>query len=190
MIVLPPMPPEQTASWMGLLDLHERLADGWTLIGGQLVHLHCAERGQFPVRPTNDADTVIDVRASLRPGVTGSPTLPTAGGTQALQRSETARVSVAGREGSVRRPNLVGALVGKAAALSNAGDPGLGRHRRDFVVLARLLTARDFRTEELTKTDRQRLRAMVAAAKKDRALLLEVPDAENSLDRLATAGEL
>jgi hypothetical protein len=52
MIVLPAMPPEQTASWLGLLDLHERLAEGWTLIGGQLVHLHCAERGQFPVRPT------------------------------------------------------------------------------------------------------------------------------------------
>lgn len=240
MIFLPPMPPEQTASWMGLLDLHERLADGWTLIGGQLVHLHCAERGQFPVRPTNDADTVIDVRAdptmlatftetltelgfrsagisaeglqhrwvrgdasidvllpdgigeraSTRSGVTGSPTLPTAGGTQALQRSETVRVSVAGREGSVRRPNLVGALVGKAAALSNAGDPGLGRHRRDFVVLAGLLTARDFRNQELTKKDRQRLRTMVTAVGKDRALLIEIPDAQISLDRLITAGEL
>ena len=99
-------------------------------------------------------------------------------------------VSVAGREGSVRRPHLVGALVGKAAALSNAGDPGLGRHRRDFVVLAGLLTARDFRHEELTKKDRRRLRAMVAAARKDRPLLLDVPDAESSLDRLVTAGEL
>jgi hypothetical protein len=48
------------ASWIGLLDLHERLADSWTFIGGQ-------------------------------------------------------------------------ALVGKAAALSNPGDPGLGRLRRDFV---------------------------------------------------------
>lgn len=190
------MPAEQTASWMGLLDLHERLADGWTLIGGQLVHLHCAARGRFPVRPTNDADRVIDVllpdgiggRASLRQGVTGSPTLATAGGTQALQRSETIAVSVAGREGYVRRPDLVGALVGKAAALSNAGDPGLGRHRRDFVILAGLLTARDFRKEELTKKGRQRLRVMVAAAKKDRALLLEVPDAENSLDRLLRRG--
>jgi hypothetical protein len=44
MIVLPAMPPEQTASWLGLLDLHERLAEGWTLTGGQLVHLHCAEQ--------------------------------------------------------------------------------------------------------------------------------------------------
>ncbi len=240
MIVLPAMPPEQTASWLGLLDLHAGLADGWTLIGGQLVHLHCAERGQFPVRPTNDADTVIDVRADpgmlatftgvltdlgfesdgvsaeglqhrwirgdasidvllpegigerarLRQGVTGSPTLPTAGGTQALQRSETVAVTVAGREGSVRRPNLVGALVGKAAALSNVSDPGLGRHRRDFVVLAGLIAARDFRDVELTKKDRQRLRAMVAAVKKDRALLLDLPDTENSIDRLVTAGEL
>lgn len=99
-------------------------------------------------------------------------------------------MTVAGREGSVRRPDLVGALVGKAAALSNAGDPGPGRHRRDFAILAALLTARDFRNEELTKKDRQRLREMVAAAKKDRRLLLEVPDAGNSLARLATAGEL
>ncbi len=120
-----------------------------------------------------------------------------------MATSETVRVSVAGREGSVRRSGIVGALVGKAAALSNAGDPGLGRHRRDFVVLAGLgrhrrdfvvlaglFTARDVRNEELTKKDRQRLRAMVAAARKDRALLLEVPDAEISLDRLVTAGEL
>lgn len=240
MIVLPAMPPEQTASWLGLLDLHERLAEGWTLIGGQLVHVHCAERGQFPVRPTNDADTVIDVRAdptmlatftrtltdlgsesagisaeglqhrwvraeasidvllpdgigeraSLRQGVTGSPTLPTAGGTQALQRSEIIRVTVAGREGSVPRPNLVGALVGKAAALSNAGDPGVGRHRRDFAILAGLLTARDFRGQDLTKKDRQRLRAMVVAVRKDPVLLLEIPNADVSLDRLVTAADL
>ena len=99
-------------------------------------------------------------------------------------------MSVAGREGSVRRPNLVGALVGKAAALSNAGDPGLGRHRRDFIILAGLLTARDFRNQELTKKDRQRLRAMVTAVGKDRALLIEIPDAQISLERLITAGEL
>lgn len=54
MTVLPAMPPEQTAAWHGLLDLYERLHQGWSLIGGQLVHLLCAERGQFPIRPTND----------------------------------------------------------------------------------------------------------------------------------------
>lgn len=143
MIVLPAMPPEQTASW-----------------------------------------------ASLRRGVTGSPTLPTAGGTQALQRTETIAVTVAGREGSVRRPNLVGALVAKAAALSNAGDPGIGRHRRDFALLAGLLTARDFIAEQITKKDRQRLRAMVAAVRQDRALLLELPGTEVFLGRLVTAADL
>lgn len=52
MIVPPAMPPEQTASWLGVLDLYDKLPMCWTLIGGQLVHLHCAERGQFPERPT------------------------------------------------------------------------------------------------------------------------------------------
>lgn len=240
MIVLPAMPPEQTASWLGLLDLYERLEAGWTLIGGQLVHLHCAERGQFPPRPTNDVDTVIDVRAdpqmlanftktltgigfesagisaegiqhrwvrgaasldvllpegigeraSLRQGITGSPTLPTAGGTQALQRSETVEVSVDGRAGFVRRPNLVGALVGKAAALTNAGDAGRGRHRRDFAVLSGLLAARDLRNETLTKKDRQRLAMMVKAVRADRALLLDIPRADSSIERLVVAADL
>lgn len=240
MIMLPTMPPEQTASWLGLLDLHEQLREGWTLIGGQLVHLHCAERGQFPARPTNDADTVIDVRAdprmlrrftaalseigflpegisadglqhrwvrgaasldvllpegigeraAAREGVTGSPTLPTAGGTQALQRSETLAVTVAGREGFVRRPNLIGALVAKAAAHTNPGDPALGRHRRDFAILATLLTARDFPRETLTKKDRQRLTAMAQAVIEDRVLVLEIAGTEQAVERLRLAADL
>ncbi|MCW2495423.1 hypothetical protein [Jatrophihabitans sp.] len=240
MTVLAPMPPEQTAGWFGLLDLYENLDRGWTLIGGQLVHLHCAERGQSPMRPTNDVDTVVDVRAdstmlhtftktllslgfvsagisgegrqhrwvrdqasidvlvpegigeraSERRGATGSPTLQTEGGTQALHRSEAVAVSVNGREGYVRRPNLVGALVVKAAAHGNPGDPDPRRHRRDFVVLAGLLTARDFAAEEVSKTDRRRLGSIVAAINADRELLLEMPDAASSMGRLATAARL
>jgi hypothetical protein len=240
LITLPEMPAEQTASWLGILDLYDRLGEGWTLIGGQLVHLHCAERGQFPIRPTNDADTVIDVRAderflrtftrtltdlgfhadgisaeglqhrwrrdkalidvllpegvgervSSREGVTGSPTLSTASGTQALQRSETVAVEVAGREGFVRRPNLVGALVVKAAAHANPGDAARGRHRRDFVVLARLLRASDFAPEELSKKDRQRLSSMISAINADHETLLEIPDAKAALDRLVVAAKL
>jgi hypothetical protein len=70
------------------------------------------------------------------------PPIPRKQTAAALQRTETVTVTVAGREGSVR-PNLVGALMGKAAALSIAGDPGRGRHRRDFLIVAGLLTARD-----------------------------------------------
>lgn len=56
MIVLPSMPTEQTASWVGVLDLYDHLSEGWTLIGGQLVHLHCAERGQFSIRAASRRD--------------------------------------------------------------------------------------------------------------------------------------
>lgn len=240
MTVLPPMPPEQTASWLGLLDIYERLDEGWTLIGGQMVHLHCAEREQFPVRPTNDVDAVIDVRAdpkvlhaftktlvdlgftasdesldghqhrwrrgdasidvllpegigeraSRRTGVTGRPSLPTEGGTQALRRSETVAVVVKGRDGFVCRPNLVGALVVKAAAHGNPGDPARRRHRQDFVVLAGLLTAEDFAAEKVNATDRRRLRAIVSSVMADQELLLEIPDAQIAINRLTTAAEL
>lgn len=61
---LPAMGEAQKQSWHALMDLYERINSDWTLIGGQLVHLHCAERGASPTRPTNDIDTVVDIRAS------------------------------------------------------------------------------------------------------------------------------
>lgn len=240
MIVLPAMPQEQTASWLGVLDLYGELPTGWTLIGGQLVHLHCAERGQIPVRPTNDVDTVIDVRADPtilhtftkvltdlgfisagisaegrqhrwvrgdasidvllpegigeraqeREGVTGSPTLPTQGGTQALRRSGVIPVAVDGREGFVRRPNLVGALVVKAAAHTNVGDQDPRRHRRDFLVLAGLITAADFANDALSKKDRHRLRRILDAVETDRELLLETSGAGDIVARLRIAADI
>jgi len=33
------------------------------LVGGQMVRLHCIERGVAPARPTDDVDAVLDVRA-------------------------------------------------------------------------------------------------------------------------------
>lgn len=62
-ITLPAMTPAQTDGWHALLDLHQRLPTGWTLVGGQMVHLHCAERDAAPVRPTDDLDAVLDLRA-------------------------------------------------------------------------------------------------------------------------------
>jgi len=216
------------------MDLHERLANGWTLVGGQLVHLYCAERGYPPSRPTDAADTVIDVRAdrvmlqsftgtlvelgfkpagisaegvqhrwfrgeaiidvllpdgvgeraASRPGVTGSPTIPAPGGTQALLRSESVPVTVEGREGLVRRPSLVGALVMKAAAHTVPSDPARGRHRTDFVTLAAGVAAQDFRGVELTRTDRRRLRNMLAQTRADPTAMSGLADAEESLNRL------
>jgi hypothetical protein len=240
MIVMPVMSAPQVASWYGIMELHERLNHGWTLIGGQMVHLHCAERGYAPPRPTDDVDTVVDVRtepgillaftealaglgfssrgvspqgiehrwvrdaavidvllpdgvgsrAGARRGVTGSPTIETPGGSQALERTESVSVSVDGREGKVRRPNLVGALVMKAAAHTAVGAADRRRHRSDFAALAALIAARDFRGAELNKKDRQRLRAMVAATRSDGGVMSGQSDAAESLNRLERAALL
>jgi hypothetical protein len=240
MIVMPPMSAAQAASWHAVMDLHERLDDGWTLVGGQLVHLHCADRSYVPPRPTDDIDTVIDVRAATnmlqtftstltalgftsggitaegvqhrwvrgqavvdvllpdgigaraasRTGVTGSPTIPTPGGTQALERSVSVAVTVEDRQGHVRRPDLVGALVVKAAAHTTVGDPAKGRHRFDFVTLAALVAARDFRDAQLTPKDRQRLRQMIAATRADPKVMSEIEDAAESLNRPERAAAL
>jgi hypothetical protein len=237
-ILMPAMSAAQAASWQGLMDLHDKVPTGWTLVGGQLVHLHCAERGAYPERPTDDVDTVVDVRAATdmletftqglldldfkpdmsgeglqhrwrrgaaqidvllpegvgertaaRPGAGGAPTLPTPGGTQALTRSEPLMLEVEGRVGTVRRPNLVGALVMKAAAHTAVGDVGLGRHRLDFVTLSALVARNDFRETELNKKDRMRLRDMLAACRAD-AIAMEPQHAAESLNRLERAGGL
>lgn len=237
-VVMPAMSPAQAASWAGLMDLHERLDHGWTLVGGQLVHLLCAERGAAPARPTDDIDTVVDIRAvpdmlavftgvllelgfapetsgdglqhrwrrgeaqidvllpdgvgaraESRPGAGGAPTLATPGGTQALDRSESVPVVVEGRSGAVRRPNLVGALVLKAAGHTAVGDAARGRHRIDFVCLAALLTGRDVRDTAIRSKDRRRLRNMVAACHADHRAMA-VPGAAAALDRLVLAVDL
>ena len=234
---MPQMLAGQSASWLALLDLYDKVPTGWTLIGGQLVHLHCAERNGYPDRPTDDIDAVVDIRADVtmlarftralvdlgfepdtsgdglqhrwnngaaqidvllpdgvgataasRRGAGGAPSLPTPGGSQALRRSEMVRVRVGGREGSVLRPNLVGALVMKAAA-HTVPAAGRGRHRIDFVVLAALLDRTDFSLSQVTKKDRQRLLAMVDACRNDSTAML-VDHAEQNLGRLERAAEL
>ena len=210
MIVLPAMAEAQTAAWHGLLDLYDRHAEGWTLIGGQLVHLHCAERGYRPQRPTDDADAVVNARlpgvlgavtaalvdlgfgpegvsaegiqhrwkrgkglidvlvpegmgerTTTQPSASGFPTLATPGGTQALNRSEVVELQLGERVGHVVRPDLVGAMVLKAAARTETTGPGRDRHCYDFAVLVGMLAAVDLRAAELNKTDRRRLLLMI-----------------------------
>ncbi len=62
-VVFPPMSAAQTQAWWALIELGQRVDAGWTLVGGQLVHLHCRERGASPSRPTDDGDAALDVRA-------------------------------------------------------------------------------------------------------------------------------
>lgn len=221
------------------MDLYERVDRDWTLIGGQLVHLHCAERGVLTTRPTNDVDTVVDIRtapaalktftralmdpgfaadisgdgvqhrwrrdlaqidvlipegvgqrAAARAGAAGAPTVASPGSTQALARSEAVAVQAASRTGTVLRPNLVGALVSKAAARTEiTSDWARARHCTDFLVLASLIAARDFRETELASKDRSRLRTMVACCRTDDSAM-SVEYAAEALDRLERAAKL
>ena len=226
----------QLQSWHAVLDLYEVIDSDWTRIGGQLVHLHCAERNTAPVRPTDDIDTVLDVRANpriletftaalikmgfttetsaeevqhrwrrdlaqidvlipegvgeraaARQGAGGARTITAPGTTQALERSEPVPVLVGGRLGTVLRPTLVGALVGKAAARTEiSSDRKAGRHCIDFVILASLVVARDFREAVLSKKDRTRLAKMIDYCRND-AGAMSMPYAAEHLSRLERA---
>ena len=57
-------------------------------------------------------------------------------------------------------------------------------------MLARLLRASDFASEDLSKKDRQRLRSMIAVINNDHETLLEIPNARAALDRLVIAAKL
>jgi hypothetical protein len=63
LVIAPAMAAGQLESWQGLLAVSARLPTDWCLVGGQLVQLHCWERGASPNRPTDDGDVVLDVRA-------------------------------------------------------------------------------------------------------------------------------
>lgn len=62
-IVLPALRGAAGYSWSGLLDLSDEIPDGWCLVGGFMVMLHCVERGAVTTRPTDDGDAVVDLRA-------------------------------------------------------------------------------------------------------------------------------
>lgn len=234
-VVMPAMVPAQEQGWLALLQISERMPSGWALVGGQLTHLHCAERGVTPPRPTTDLDAVMDVRqhpnslmdfttvlvdlgfesdgvspegfqhrfkrgdalidvliprhlgerAEMRPGATGSPTIPAPGSQQALHRTERVEVDVAGTVGSVLRPNLLGALVAKASTTQIIIDKNPTRHIEDFCVLASMLSASDLRAE-MDKLDLDRLGNMVARAI-DSGLIEQTPGADRGINMLRVA---
>lgn len=62
MIDLPPLGALEATLWDALLDIAERMPEGWTLIGGQMVLLHGLEKERIPPRISEDLDLVVDVR--------------------------------------------------------------------------------------------------------------------------------
>lgn len=62
MIALPPLGELEDQLWVALMDIAERRADDWTLVGGQMVLLHALEHGATPPRISTDLDLVVDAR--------------------------------------------------------------------------------------------------------------------------------
>ena len=209
---LPVQLPAEVTAWSALMDLSEFRRQGWTLVGGQMVHLLAWEHGEESPRVTTDADVVLDVRAyqtalqdvtqklidvgfdedGVSPDgighryrhretveakvdvllpegvnvkqyktVTGARTIAAAGSVQALERSMRRKIQVGDRQGSVIRPDVHAALVGKAAAYqAERGTQIAERHLRDFAYLLSLF-ARHYSVgelqERLTPKDRSRI---------------------------------
>lgn len=62
-VVLPVLGGGQAASWAALIEIAPMLGDHWLLIGGQMVLLHEVERHASEIRPTDDIDVAVDLRA-------------------------------------------------------------------------------------------------------------------------------
>lgn len=233
---LPPMSTAQTQSWLTLLELGRRFPTDWTLVGGQLVFLHCQERGAVPMRPTDDGDAALDVRArpdilhdftselqtmgfrpdqpsslglqhrwrrdeaiidvliprhlgeraATRSGAGGAPTIAAPGAQGALDRTERVRVTVDNETGQIPRPNLVGAIAAKAAALEIADDPNWRRHVQDLAVLSTILGRRDDFAVYTTR-DIERVRNAIGRTVVDRSIVATIDGADAGLDRLRLA---
>ena len=90
---------------------------------------------------------------TTRPG----RTLQTQGGTQALDRTELVPVRTRGRDGTVPRPSLLGAIIIKAVAAARGRRRDV--HNLDLALLLTLVNDPTEMASRLTKKDLKRLRA-------------------------------
>lgn len=105
----------------------------------------------------------LGARAQLRIGA--GRTIEVPGTTQAFRRSGVVKVEMNGLSAEIRRPNLVGALIGKAAAvakISSQSKASRSKHVRDVDALARLLGPADRSAASLTANERKLLRPLAS----------------------------
>ncbi|MGY6658590.1 hypothetical protein ACXIZN_41175 [Amycolatopsis sp. TRM77291] len=132
----------------------------------------------------------MDRQAKQPATATGRLGVQAAGGNQALIRAERIPVRVDGRDSHVRRPNLLGALVAKAAA-AVADTRERDRHRDDIAVLAQIALATSaHRAMRATcnPKDRKRLRLALDAMPPTHPAWQRITDADlaqAALHRLA-----
>ncbi|MEV8565915.1 hypothetical protein AB0436_10115 [Streptomyces sp. NPDC051322] len=116
-------------------------------------------------KPVSSVDVLVPEGLGPAADVTTSRhgrAFPAPGTTQALTRTELLPVSYAGRQAHVPRPNLLGAIVGKAVG-AVADNRDAERHVRDLTFLCSLVEDPFVMEEAVTAKDRKRLK--VAAAK-------------------------
>lgn len=100
-------------------------------------------------------------RAQLKLGL--GRTIEAPGTSQAFHRSGIVTVEVGGVAAQIRRPELVGALLGKAAAvmkISSQSTASRAKHLRDVDSLAKLLGVADRQGADLTKNERRMIAAL------------------------------
>lgn len=97
----------------------------------------------------------LGARASLET-VQRARTLAVPGGTQALERAEAVEVRLGRRTGSIRVPNLLGAILLKLEAIAVDDQPDA--QRQDVAILLSLVTERDRITVEVKPGERRLLR--------------------------------
>jgi hypothetical protein len=141
------------------------------------------------VRPADPRPVVVDVLAPEGVGpravlATTPPgrTVEVPGGTQALSRTERVTIVHEGRSGTLPRPTLMAAIVGKAAATAL---PPPDRHFRDLALLCALVDDPFTLAEQLTKKDRQRVRLARALLDDTHAAWALVPDAIRAQGQIA-----
>lgn len=128
----------------------------------------------------------IGARAAARTGAGRATTLESPGAQQALDRAEAVSVQIGGEGGTIRRPNLLGALVSKAAAFGVPTDPDPERHLTDFAVLAAMIERSDRVDQQLTPHDRRYCRPVLAALADKRHAWAGIEGAERGIELLTT----
>jgi len=161
-----------------LLDL------GFTCDVGPNNEGHRFRRGEAAVDLL--APDGVGKRATLTT-IPGFKTVEAPGGTQALRRAEFVRVHLGGthsqgRTVRLRRVSLLGAIVGKAHALSLPGEPA--KHRKDAWFLLSLVDDPYRLAQEVTRSDRQPLSVLAAGPGPVGLNDEEAADARNALNIL------
>lgn len=143
------------------------------------------------VRTDAEGSLVVDVLApdnlGSRTDLTTSPpgvTLEVPAGRQALHRTASRSVRLNGRSGTIRRPSLLGAIVGKAAALGIPTAPK-EKHYRDLAFLLSLPANPMALRDELSKSDRKKLALAEGLSDPLHPAWLALRDPEAAADGLA-----